>query len=90
MKFIPFVQVVTRQLLYQFSNNCLAFQAEFGLFLWSTGCARQTIDALFRCGLSVAYDSVLNLVKSLADHCTTNAIRIVASEPTARLRQHQY
>jgi hypothetical protein len=40
------VQVITRQLLYQFSNNCLAFQAEFGLFLWSTGCARQTIDAL--------------------------------------------
>ncbi|KAJ7883082.1 hypothetical protein B0H13DRAFT_2253004 [Mycena leptocephala] len=55
------VQVVTRQLLYQYSNRCLAFQAEFGLFLWSTGCARQTIDALFRCGLSVGYDSVLNL-----------------------------
>ncbi|KAJ7882756.1 hypothetical protein B0H14DRAFT_2565150 [Mycena olivaceomarginata] len=67
------VQVVTRQLLYLFSNNCLAFQAEFGLFLWSTGCARQAIDALYRCGLSVAYDSVLNLVESLGEHCNTNA-----------------
>lgn len=76
------VQVVTQQLLYQFSNNCLAFQAEFGLFLWSTGCARQTIDALFRYGLSVAYDSVLNLVKSLGDHCNTNAVRVVATDPT--------
>ncbi|KAJ7728308.1 hypothetical protein B0H14DRAFT_2640736 [Mycena olivaceomarginata] len=76
------VQVVTRQLLYQFSNNCLAFQAEFGLFLRCTGCARQTIDALSRCGLSVADDSVLNLVKSLGEHCNPNAVRIVATDPT--------
>ncbi|KAJ7853791.1 hypothetical protein B0H14DRAFT_3653140 [Mycena olivaceomarginata] len=48
--------VVTQQLLYQSSNRCLAFQAEFGLFLWATECARQTIDALFRCGLSICYD----------------------------------
>ncbi|KAJ7927123.1 hypothetical protein B0H13DRAFT_1861663 [Mycena leptocephala] len=75
------VQVVTRQLLYQFSNNCLAFQAESGLFLWSTGCARQIIDALYRCGLSVAYDSVLNLVESLGEHCNTNAVRVVATDP---------
>ncbi|KAJ7842436.1 hypothetical protein B0H14DRAFT_2586304 [Mycena olivaceomarginata] len=27
-------------------------QAAFGLFLWSTGSARQTIDAAFRCGLT--------------------------------------
>ncbi|KAF8152099.1 hypothetical protein K438DRAFT_1910249 [Mycena galopus ATCC 62051] len=76
------VQVITRQLLYQFSNNCLTFQAVFGLFLWSTGCARQTIDTLFRCGLSVAYDLVLNLVKSLGNHCDANTVRIVATEPT--------
>ncbi|KAJ7451396.1 hypothetical protein FB451DRAFT_1051517 [Mycena latifolia] len=67
-------QVVTRQLLYQYSNRCLGFQAEFGLFLWSTGCARQTIDALFRCGLSVSYDSVLNLIQSLSYHCDSRAI----------------
>ncbi|KAJ7502197.1 hypothetical protein B0H11DRAFT_1712868 [Mycena galericulata] len=69
-------QVVTRQLLYQSSNRCLAFQAEFGLFLWSTGCARQTIDALFRCGLSVCYDSVLNLIESLSVHCMVDAIEM--------------
>ncbi|KAJ7144018.1 hypothetical protein C8R44DRAFT_602380 [Mycena epipterygia] len=70
-------QVVTRQLLYQSSNRCLAFQAEFGLFLWSTGCSRATIDALFRCGLSVCYDSVLNLIESLADHCMLECIKII-------------
>ncbi|KAJ7704876.1 hypothetical protein B0H17DRAFT_920817 [Mycena rosella] len=69
-------QVVTRQLLYQSSNRCLGFQAEFGLFLWSTGCARQTIDALFRCGLSICYDSVLNLVESLSHHCDSQSLEI--------------
>ncbi|KAJ7710359.1 hypothetical protein B0H17DRAFT_1123516 [Mycena rosella] len=67
-------QVITRQLLYQSSNRCLAFQAEFGLFLWATGSARQTIDALFRCGLSICYDCVLNLVESLATHCMRRAV----------------
>ncbi|KAJ7938932.1 hypothetical protein B0H13DRAFT_2301138 [Mycena leptocephala] len=56
-------------------------QAEFGLFLWSTGCARQTIDALFRCGLSVGYYSVLNLVQSLGDGCTAEAAEFAATEP---------
>ncbi|KAJ6592212.1 hypothetical protein DFH09DRAFT_906761 [Mycena vulgaris] len=67
-------RVVTRQLLYQSSNRCLGFQAEFGLFLWATDCARQTIDALFRCGLSVSYDSVLNLIESLSHYCVDVAI----------------
>ncbi|KAJ7199758.1 hypothetical protein GGX14DRAFT_572475 [Mycena pura] len=67
-------RVVTRQLLYQSSNRCLSFQAEFGLFLWATGCARQTIDALFRCGLSVSYDSVLSCVESLSFHCDAKTL----------------
>ncbi|KAF8169414.1 hypothetical protein K438DRAFT_1499118, partial [Mycena galopus ATCC 62051] len=69
-------------LLNQSSNRCLAFQAEFGLFLWSTGCARQTIDALFRCELSVSYDSVLRSVESLATHCILESIQ-VATDPHA-------
>ncbi|KAJ7356524.1 hypothetical protein DFH08DRAFT_921976 [Mycena albidolilacea] len=71
-------QVVTQQLLYQSSNWCLAFQAKFGLCLWATGCARQTIDALFRCGLSICYDSVLSLIESLANHCMLEAIDFAA------------
>ncbi|KAJ7689211.1 hypothetical protein B0H14DRAFT_3668009 [Mycena olivaceomarginata] len=75
------VQVVTPQLLYQSSNRCMSFQAQFGLFLWSTGSARQTIDAAFRCGLSVSYDSVLNLGQSLGLGCTMDNTLFVATEP---------
>lgn len=38
------------------SSNSLGFQTVFGLFLWATGCARQTIDALRNCGFSVCYN----------------------------------
>ncbi|KAJ7626969.1 hypothetical protein FB45DRAFT_749875 [Roridomyces roridus] len=75
-------RVVTQQLLYQRSNRCMGFQAVFGLFLWSTGCARQTIDALFRCGMSVSYDSVLHSIQSLASHSMLQAVQ-VAAEPHA-------
>ncbi|KAJ7314181.1 hypothetical protein DFH08DRAFT_917896 [Mycena albidolilacea] len=75
------VQVVTHQLLYQSSNRCMSFQAQFGLFLWSTGSARQTIDAAFRCGLSVSYDSILNLGQSLGLGCTMENALFVATEP---------
>ncbi|KAJ7627248.1 hypothetical protein FB45DRAFT_979675 [Roridomyces roridus] len=69
-------KVVTQQLLYQRSHNCLAFQATFGLFLWSTGTARQTIDAAFRCGLSVSYDSVLKHIALTADRCVEEAMEM--------------
>ncbi|KAJ7206287.1 hypothetical protein GGX14DRAFT_367375 [Mycena pura] len=69
-------QVITQQVLYQSSNRCLAFQAAFGLFLWATGCAKQTIDALFRCGLSVCYDGVLNHLETLADYSMEEAIEM--------------
>jgi hypothetical protein len=59
----------------------MSFQAQFGLFLWSTGSARQTIDAAFRCGLSVSYDSVLNLGQSLGLGCTMENTLFVATEP---------
>ncbi|KAJ7819607.1 hypothetical protein B0H14DRAFT_2520018 [Mycena olivaceomarginata] len=63
------------------SNRCMSFQAQFGLFLWSTGSARQTIDAAFRCRLSVSYDSVLNLGQSLGLGCTMENTLFVATEP---------
>ncbi|KAJ7218534.1 hypothetical protein GGX14DRAFT_356904 [Mycena pura] len=74
------IQVVTRQLLFQSSNRCLAFQAEFGLFLWSTGSARQTIDAAHQCRLSVGYDSVISHIESLADACTTKNIEFISNQ----------
>ncbi|KAJ7907711.1 hypothetical protein B0H13DRAFT_1879337 [Mycena leptocephala] len=58
-------QVVTQQLLYQSSNRCLAFQAAFGLFLWSTG---------------IGYDSVLKHIGLTADGCMEKAIQM-AKDP---------
>ena len=65
-----------KQLAYQRSNRTLGFPAQFGLFLWSTGCSRQTIEALHQCGLSVAYSSVLSNLAKLADHCMQMAINV--------------
>ncbi|KAF8149569.1 hypothetical protein B0H34DRAFT_679328 [Crassisporium funariophilum] len=41
-------RIITKQLVYQQSFHSLGFQAQFGLFLWATGSARQTIEALHR------------------------------------------
>ncbi|KAJ6585348.1 hypothetical protein B0H19DRAFT_1250196 [Mycena capillaripes] len=45
-------------------------------------CARQTIDTLFRCGLSVCYDLVLNLIKLVGNHCVEDTIIAAATDPT--------
>ncbi|KAF6740873.1 hypothetical protein DFP72DRAFT_1086565 [Ephemerocybe angulata] len=63
-----------RQLLYQRSNRCLGFPAEFGFFLWATGSSRAAIEAAHACGLSVRYQSVLNGLEMLAKHCMDLAV----------------
>ena len=65
-----------KQLCFQRSHSSLGFPGQFGLFLWATGCARQTIEALHRCGLSVSYTSVLNTIESLANHCIQMAVDV--------------
>ena len=67
-----------KQLCFQRSHNSLGFPGQFGLFLWTTGCARQTIEVLHRCGLSVSYTSVLHTIESLASHCIQLAIKVGA------------
>ncbi|CAA7268575.1 unnamed protein product [Cyclocybe aegerita] len=67
---------IVRQLSYQRSNRSLGFATVFGLFLWTSGCSRQTIDSLHRCGLSVCYSSVLKSIQTLADQCMQLAIQV--------------
>ncbi|KAI0046675.1 hypothetical protein FA95DRAFT_1493692 [Auriscalpium vulgare] len=52
----------------------------FGLFLWSTGSQRKTIDALHRCGLSISYDSILSCLNTLGTDAI-KAARVVADGP---------
>ncbi|KAF8257109.1 hypothetical protein EI94DRAFT_1774626 [Lactarius quietus] len=68
--------IMVKQLSYHRSGCALGFPAQFGLFLWTSGCSQQTIDSLHRCGLSVSYLSVLNNLAALADHCINVAISI--------------
>ena len=65
---------MVKQLSFHRSNRALGFPAQFGLFLWSSGCSRQTINVLNQCGLSVCYTSIQNNIKKLAEHCMKMAI----------------
>ena len=73
---IQLCNILVKQLSYQRSSNSLGFQTIFGLFLWATGCARQTIDALHKCGLSICYSSVLNAISSVATQCVELAVDV--------------
>ena len=72
--------IIVSQLAYQRSNRCIKFQSVFGLFLWSTGSSRRTIDVLFRCGLTISYDGIGKLLSQLSQHCITLA-KGIASAP---------
>jgi hypothetical protein len=71
--------VIISQLAYQRSNRSIKFQSVFGLFLWSTGSSRKTIDALFRCSLTISYDSIGKLLSQLSQRCITLAKQIASS-----------
>jgi hypothetical protein len=45
----------------------MGFAAPFGLFLYATDTAKQTVDALSRCNLTISYRSLLDFVTSLAE-----------------------
>jgi hypothetical protein len=63
------LDIIVSQLMYQSSNRNKDFAGPFGLFLYATGTARQTIDALFRCRLSISYQSLRDLIPNLGAHC---------------------
>ena len=67
------------QLAYQRSNQCVKFQSVFGLFLWSTGSSRKTIDVLFRCCLTISYDGIAKLLSRLSQQCITLTKRIAST-----------
>ncbi|KAF9553470.1 hypothetical protein CPC08DRAFT_767505 [Agrocybe pediades] len=68
--------VIVMQLSYQRLQRSIGFAGLFGLFLWTTSCSKQTIEALHRCGLSVSYKSVLSTIEALANHCMELAAKV--------------
>jgi len=48
------------------SHYAMQFQALLGIFWWSSGASRQSIHTLQRCGLSISYDSINNILSELS------------------------
>jgi hypothetical protein len=72
--------ILVSQLSNSRSTHSFNFQAIFGLYLWTTGCQRQTIEALHRCGLSLSYVSIIKLRGTLADRCIELASEVAAED----------
>ena len=68
--------VVIAQLAKLRSNSTLYFAAPFTLFLWMNGAARQTIEALVRCGFCISFTSLFTLLDQLASRCVEQVIKI--------------
>ncbi|RXW21865.1 hypothetical protein EST38_g3984, partial [Candolleomyces aberdarensis] len=72
-------RVIVKQLAYQRSGRALRLQAQYGLYLWSSGASRQAIDSAHRCVLSICYTSVHKLMKKLGEHAMKDAIWVAKS-----------
>jgi hypothetical protein len=72
--------ILVAQLSKSRSVHAFSFQSVFGLFLWTTGCQRQTIEALHHCGLSLSYHSIIKLRGTLADRCIDLASEVMAKQ----------
>ena len=51
----------------------MQFQALLGLFWWTSGISRQSIHTLQRCGLSISYDSINQILSKLSPKCLAEA-----------------
>jgi len=58
----------------------MQFQALLGIFWWSSGASRQSIHRLQRCGLSISYDSINNILSEPSPKCLAEA-RPIAQSP---------
>ncbi|KAG1723328.1 hypothetical protein EDB19DRAFT_2043812 [Suillus lakei] len=61
--------IIITQLASQRSHHSVFFAAPFTLFLWTNGASKQTIEALYHCGLCISFTSLLTLLKKLAARC---------------------
>ena len=62
------------------SHYAMQFQALLGIFWWLSGASRQSIHTLQRCGLSISYDSINNILSELSPKCLAEA-RPIAQSP---------
>ncbi|KAG1721430.1 uncharacterized protein EDB91DRAFT_1087665 [Suillus paluster] len=65
--------IIITQLASQRSHHSVFFAAPFTLFLWANGASKQTIEALYHCGLCISFTSLLTLLEKLAARCLNRA-----------------
>ena len=68
--------MIVTQLATQHSHHSLFFAAPFSLFLWTNGVSRQTIEALYKCGLSISFTSLSVLLNKLSTQCLEQAVTV--------------
>ncbi|KAI1289098.1 hypothetical protein EDD11_009395, partial [Mortierella claussenii] len=61
------VPTIASMLLFQENSHCNSLQTMMGLYLYSTGAPRKTIDILSRAGLSVSYSSIMRALRALTE-----------------------
>ncbi|KAG2044369.1 hypothetical protein BDR03DRAFT_930435 [Suillus americanus] len=72
--------VIITQLASQRLHHSIFLTVPFMLFVWTNGALKQTIEALYKCGLCISFTSLLTLLEKLAAHCVEHA-RQVARQP---------
>ena len=77
------VPVIISQMAHHRSHYAMQFQALLGLFWWSSGASRQSIHTLQRCGLSISYDSINQILSELSPKCLAEAQPIAQSSHLA-------
>ena len=77
------ISVIISQMAHHRSHYAMQFQALLGLFWWSSGASRQSIHTLQRCGLSISYDSINNILSELSPKCLAEAQPIARSSHLA-------
>jgi hypothetical protein len=80
LDFLKACNLIIMQLASQHSHHSTFLTAPFTLFLWTNRASRQTIEALYKCGLSISFTSLLTLLKKLAACCIEHA-RLLICQP---------
>ena len=68
--------MIVTQLATQRSQHSLFFAVPFSIFLWTNGVSRQTIEALYKCGLSISFTSLSTLLNRLSIQCLERAFTV--------------
>ena len=63
---VQVILAVVSQMDYHRSHYAMQFQALLGLFWWSSGAPCQSIHILQRCGLSISYDPINQILSELS------------------------